>query len=259
MDRPCSMKAITSPIKLLDDFWSLIKPNTCPGCHDVIEGQPMVDVPICDHCMTNLTRIPINGNADNNPVAKVFWGRVEVESVVAYTFNHPESTIRSLVHQFKYHNQPQIAYYLGRQFGHELLKFPISSCDLIIPVPLSPKRLQQRGYNQSLQIAQGIADLLKTPILEDVLLRSDASPNPRHSTYSRHSKSLASQNRSQRIDSIQGKFHLQNENQIIGKHILLVDDIITTGSTLEACAQAILTKSPIKLSLAALGYTPLKV
>ncbi|WP_288018429.1 ComF family protein [Tenuifilum sp.] len=143
----------------------------------------------------------------------------------------------------KYHGRDDIGFFLGKQFGLELKKFnAYQEITAIIPVPLHPKRLKERGYNQAEVIAKGLAEAMKIPVVNDVLLRN------------RYTQTQTKKSRIERIQNISGAFSIHNPQKIANGHILLVDDVITTGSTLETCTQAIIDNVNVKVSIATLAY-----
>jgi ComF family protein len=179
----------------------------------------------------------------DNPVEMVFAGRAPVFRATAFCFFKKGNITQRLIHQLKYKDNQAIGTYLGHQFGLELAKTEdFQSVDVIIPVPVHPKKLRQRGYNQSECIGKGIAETLSKPIDTSSLIRVVASSTQTKKT------------RYQRWENVFGIFQLTNPNTLTGKHILLVDDVITTGATIEAAAQVLFTLPAVKVSIACLAY-----
>lgn len=145
------------------------------------------------------------------------------------------------MHRFKYKGQTGIGLKLGQMLGRALEHSNFPPTDLVIPVPLHPKKKRERGYNQSEWIARGISETLNKPLCDQILFRSGNNP------------SQTKQTRQERWDNIHNAFGLKNPGQLEGQHILLVDDIITTGATLEACAYALINVPGIRISIATLA------
>jgi ComF family protein len=179
----------------------------------------------------------------DNPVAQTFWGRVEIENACAYFFFAKGSKYRPLLHQLKYKGKREVGVELGLIFGQTLAKSDLyRGIDYTIPVPLHPKKLRIRGYNQAEAIAQGIAQGLGTGMVTNQLVRKEFTE-----TQTRKS-------RVERVRNVADAFELKNGNGLKGKHLLLVDDVITTGATLEACATKLLTIEGCKVSIGTLAY-----
>ncbi|TKG93404.1 ComF family protein [Puteibacter caeruleilacunae] len=224
---------------LLNSFIDLIFPRTCPGC-----GKRLLihEKGICTHCLFHLPKTNFIINEDN-PVAQSFWGRAYLQHAAAYIYFQKGSIVQHMMHQLKYHNNTEIGIQLGKKYGAELAKSSLfTNIDCIIPVPLHRKRLRKRGYNQSSCIARGISSALEIPVMEKVLIRGT------------NSASQTKKRRYERWDNVKTIFQVENPEIIKHKHVLLVDDIITTGATLEACAQQLLLVDGVKVSVAALCY-----
>lgn len=223
---------------LLKDFFKLIFPVTCAACGNVLVKNERV---ICLSCNYNLPRTNFQYD-HNNPVSQIFWGRVRIENATAFYFFNKGSKFRHLVHELKYNNRKDIGIELGRIFGYELSASDgFRQADIIIPVPLHRKKLKKRGFNQSEYIARGISEALDRPLNVSSIERSVNS-----STQTR-------KNRYDRWLNVAGIFTVINPNVLSGRHILLVDDVITTGATLEACATEILKIEGTKVSVAVLA------
>ena len=160
----------------------------------------------------------------NNEFERHFWGRVPLVYGAALFAYHPNGRTQHVIHQLKYSGKSQIGISLGRLLGHKILKHFDPLPHMIIPVPLTSKRKAKRGYNQSALIAQGIREIIAKPFDSSILIKT-------HETESQTGK-----NRSKRIENMEAAFRLKNGKAIRHKHVLLVDDVLTTGATLEACA-----------------------
>ena len=223
---------------IFNGFTGLFWPNVCACCSTgLMRGENY----ICSHCLYDLPAT--NFHKDNeNPVAQVFWGRAKVEHATAGYFFKKGNRIQKLVHQVKYKGQKEMGAMLGREMGKSLQGSCFGEIDLVVPVPLHLQKLRQRGYNQSEWIASGIADTLDKPM--------------NISTLARH-LFTTTQTRKKRFDrweNVNSGFGLTNPDTFAGRHILLIDDVITTGATLEACIHTVLSASETKVSVAALAF-----
>ncbi len=180
---------------------------------------------LCLKCEYHMPRTAYRDRMDN-PVSKLFWGRVPVEMGTSLLRFEKGSAYQTLLHNLKYKGNRKVGLHLGRLLGHELKRTSISSCDLLIPVPIHQKRLRERGYNQSEIIACGTSEILGIPVVSNLLRR----------TSQQHSQT--SMGRYERFKNVSDNFKLaRNPPDINGKRILLIDDVVTTGATLEACCQ----------------------
>lgn len=229
-------------IRVLTDFIRLFYPNLCIVCHnDLAEGESV----ICIKCLYHLPRTKYWHKPDN-PVAKIFWGRAYVQNACSFFFFAKGSGYRKLLHQLKYNGKKEVGFTLGREFGYELKEVSeYQNIDYIVPVPLHPKRFKQRGYNQAEEIAKGLNESMGIPISADNLIRSGYTETQTRKT------------RTQRVENVSRAFSLSNPEQFKGKHLLIVDDIVTTGATLEVCASTVLEAEDAKVSIVALAYTSL--
>ena len=173
----------------------------------------------------------------------MFWGRVPLITGAAYYQFKKQSKVQNLLHQLKYKGQKQVGIKTGSLYGTELKQEKIyQDMSVIIPVPLHPNRERKRGYNQSEMFAMGLSQTMEIPYFSDVLVRTTASE-----TQTKKSKF-------KRWENVKSIFEIQNEAVIRNKHILLVDDVITTGATIEACAQMLIEVPGVKVSVAAIAY-----
>jgi ComF family protein len=177
-----------------------------------------------------------------NPIEKKFIGRIPVNAATARYFFSRESVLQRLVHQFKYHGNKEIGFQLGRLIGASLKQSGRFNVNALVPLPLYAAREKKRGYNQSLILCEGIAEELHLPILQHIIIRPD------------HTETQTHKGRIERWKYIEGKFSLIDPSAISGKHLLLVDDVVTTGATLESCGAEILKAGDITLSIACLCY-----
>lgn len=223
----------------LADFVSLLFPELCPACGEsLVAGENI----ICTDCLYSLPITNFHRQPDNI-VAQQFWGKLPLQG--AYSLYHftKGGKVQSLMHHFKYKGMQQIGNILGEIAGKQLRESAVfASVDIIIPVPLHKKRLHQRGYNQSTCFAQGLATKLDAIVDDNNLVRTHATETQTH------------KGRFMRFENMQEVFRVEEPEQLKGKHILLVDDVVTTGSTLEACGEELLKVDGVRLSIATIAY-----
>lgn len=223
----------------LEDFVALFFPDLCAACgKNLFKGE----TEICNSCIYKLPFTQFH-NDPANRVARQFWGRIEILQAGAFLYFQKGTRVQNLLHQLKYNKRSGTGQRLGELYGFELREsLSFIKPDIIIPVPLHPKKLKKRGYNQSSSIAQGMAKILEIPISEDNLFRTLAT------------ETQTKKSRFARYENMQDAFDLRDAEALTGKHILLVDDVITTGATLEACVLQMQKKVDLKISLSALAY-----
>jgi ComF family protein len=178
----------------------------------------------------------------NNPVEKKFWGRLQLVGAAAQYYFTKESLIQHLMHQFKYKNNKDLGFQLGRMMGESLKRSGRFDVDALIPLPLFPAKEKRRGYNQATILCEGMAEHINAPVLNDVIIRPQ------------YTETQTKKGRIERWLNMEGKFILKDPALICNKHILLVDDVVTTGATLEACGTELLKAENIRLSVATLCY-----
>ena len=224
---------------LLDDFISLLFPRLCYGCGThLLRNEEL----ICTECHVLIPRTDFH-LVDDNPVARLFWGRCMIEKAAAFSYYIRGSRIRNLIHNLKYKGIEEIGYELGKLYGASLNDSGFcSGIDVIMPVPLHPVKKRKRGFNQSELIATGISEATGIPV--DAVSLTRITPT---STQTRRS-------RYDRWTNVEGVFSIKDPEYNRGKHILLVDDVITTGSTIESCANELLKYEGVKISVAAIAY-----
>lgn len=223
-----------------NDFLYLIYPEVCYVCgNSLFRGEKL----ICMHCYRHLPRTNFHQDTAND-AASVFWGRIPVNFVYAAFYYNKGNSVQRLIHALKYKGIRNIGSFFGEEMGNEIVKIPsMNTPDFILPVPLHPKKQRKRGFNQSEVIAKALAGKLETQLNTNILFRKTFS-----STQTKKSKF-------ERWQNVENIFDVQNQKSVEEKHLLLVDDVITTGSTLEACVQALLKINGVKISLAAAGFT----
>lgn len=222
-----------------NDFLGLFYPEFCVACDANLITQEKV---LCTHCLYQIPRTKFHKKPDN-PMEQSFWGRQQIEHACAFFFFNKESKYQKLLHQLKYHNRPDIGFELGREFGAELLRSDhFTDVDYIIPVPLHKKKLHKRGYNQSEMIAQGMAEMLNTKLDTKILIRTTFT------------ETQTKKGRYERWENVEKVFKCKSPDLIEGKHVLIVDDVMTTGATIEGCAHVLHKAANVKISVATLAY-----
>jgi ComF family protein len=227
---------------LWDDFISLLFPRLCYACGNHLARNENI---ICTECYILIPRTGYHLVRDN-PVEKLFWGRCRIEKAAAFSFYNRGSRIRNLIHNLKYKGIRDIGFELGKIYGSALKNSDfMTGIDLIIPVPLHPSKKRIRGFNQSDVISQGISEATGLPLDTESLLRMTGSTTQ------------TKKSRYDRWTNVDGIFCVNDTANLQGKHVLLVDDVITTGSTIESCTAELLKAEGVKVSVAALAMAPL--
>lgn len=231
-------------IKFIDEIQknllSVIFPSGCAGCSTLLLKNEKI---ICTKCIHNLA-LTHHFNLKNHEIDRVFYGLLPYEFAASLLYFTKKGITQQLMHQLKYKNRPEIGTFLADFFTNNLKQIEaIKTVDYIISVPIHTSRLQQRGYNQVSSFAETLGKNLEIPVLEGVLIKD------------KNQKSQITNSKADRLKQIQNVFTIQKSEKIEGKHILLVDDIFTTGATMEACAKEILRVPNTKVSLLTMAYT----
>jgi len=221
------------------DLLGLLFPNLCNACGaSLFQGEKL----ICTKCLFDLPFIDYHLYQENK-VMKQLWGRVPLNAAMALLYFRKGAKAQRLIHSLKYNGKTDVGILLGGMIGERLkLNLMYSDIDFIVPVPLHHQKLRSRGYNQSSFIAEGIAQTINIPFKEEILIRTVST------------ESQTRKNRFSRYENMKAVFKVAETDKITGKHILLVDDVVTTGATLEACANALLVQGALKVSIAALAF-----
>lgn len=222
-------------LSLWDDFVKLIYPAYCLACEQsLVKGEET----ICTNCRATLPRTHFHLDPVN-PVATRFYGLTPIERVLPYLHFSRKGIVQKLLHQLKYKKHPEIGQILGKIYGYELHKAGVlTDIDLIIPVPLHPLKQKQRGYNQAMAFAEGLSEATGLPITEEGLVRT------------RYTETQTKKGKASRWQNVNEVFHVDPVPLLQGKHVLLVDDVVTTGATASVCAQKLLDAGSQKVSLA---------
>ncbi len=228
----------TPLLEVLKDFASLFFPNYCLACNDsLVKGEELV----CTFCMTEMPQTDHHLYHENTLQTRMLL-RIPVVYAMAFFKFTKSSRAQNLLHNLKYKNHPEIGVMLGKVYGTRLLDYGFSSeFDIILPVPLHESRRRKRGYNQSAKFAEGLSEKLSIPFSDTLLARA------------RNTQTQTRKTRLNRWQNVSEGFMIKDNAAIKGKHILLVDDVITTGATIEACGQALLKNGCGKLSIACLA------
>jgi ComF family protein len=222
--------------EITDSFLHLLFPHICSGCGSDILSE---ESELCMRCIDAMPETNFE-KYTNNPVEKMFWGRLNLENATAQFYFTKESMMQQLMHQFKYKSNKELGLQFGLIMGEQLLKSGRFGADALIPLPLFPDKERRRGYNQAKVLCDGMAEVMHIPVLNNVVSRPQ------------HTETQTKKGRIERWKNMEGKFIVSNPDAISNKHVLLVDDVITTGATLEACGNELLKAGNVKLSLASL-------
>ncbi|MES2863067.1 MAG: phosphoribosyltransferase family protein [Bacteroidota bacterium] len=198
---------------------------------------------ICTKCLHNLP-LTHHHKITETEIHKAFYGLVPFEFGASILYFTKKGISQNLIHNLKYKNRQEIGTYLGNLYANELVNLEIiKEVDFIIPVPLHQKRFHERGYNQVTTFCKAIEKNLTIPMLDDVLVKT------------KHLKSQTDKSKEARVENIKKVFSIENQDKIVGKNILIVDDVFTTGATIEACAKEILKIKNTKISILTIAYS----
>lgn len=227
-------------LNILNDIKSLFFPEICLGCNYFLLSGEKTICTKCRHVLpvTNFHTI------EENPVKKVFYGRVAIENATSFMWFHKNSVAQQLIHNLKYRGFEEIGAFIGEWYGCELSGSPhYKKIDLVLPVPLHPKKLKKRKYNQVAEFARCISEIMGATYRDDILIQTQKT---------------TSQTKKSRVDrwhERKNAFKITKGSNFKDKHILLVDDVITTGATIEACAKVLKTYQNCKVSIATIAIT----
>lgn len=212
-------------------FVDLFFPKRCVGCQSVVSGESI----LCVNCTSKLPFTHWKFDQENDAYFKL-KNLCELESAASLLFFHHENVTQKLMHYLKYENHPEIGILLAEKI-FPMVEF--KTFDGIIPVPIHNSKLKKRGYNQVIPFAERISELTQIPLLNDYLVRIENNP------------SQVFKSRTERLNSIQNAFEV---NGMISGHYLLIDDVLTTGSTLSTCVKLIQSKNPVKISVLTMAF-----
>lgn len=221
--------------RILADFLGIFYPDICIICNENLHNR---EKQVCLSCFSEIPRTNYHLLTDN-PVEKRFWGKVQIEKATSFFFFTKGSPFQTLLHELKYHNNREIGALMGLYAGNEINQRDyFENIDLVIPIPLHPKKKRKRGYNQSEEICKGLSESLSKPTdFRNLIRTKENATQTKKSVFERY-------------ENTSGIFEVNDPTTFANKHILLVDDVLTTGSTLEAAANAILSRcSNVKISI----------
>lgn len=224
---------------LFSSLVHLFYPHSCDGCgRDLARTENIL-------CLRCQRRLPATGFQlyTGNPVERALWGRADISHGMAGYYYAPASLLQRLIHRFKYHRRKDIALHLGRQLGRMLQQSAwLYEISCIVPVPLHAARERRRGYNQAALLAEGIAAVTQKPLAAQAMRRTSPAGSQTRS------------NRISRWENVAHVFSVCDNPAVQGRHVLLVDDVITTGATMEACSHALLA-ARAQVSVCSLAFT----
>ncbi len=217
----------------------LFYPHVCTGCgSDLLEADSL----LCLTCIHDLPHTNFAALA-NNQIEKDFWGRINLTAAYSQFYFSKAFLMQHLIHQLKYKGDTKIGFYLGEIMGKTMLKSNrFSTIDALIPLPMYVDKEHKRGYNQATIICNGISAVMNIPVLNNAVIRQHAT------------ETQTRKHRTERWENVKDSFKVAKPAELTGKNLLLVDDVVTTGATLEACGHVILSATHAKLSIATLAY-----
>lgn len=228
-------------ISFISRLLDVIAPRQCVMCGNRLSPT---ETEICSTCVMHLPRTHHADKPYDNEMAQCFWGLIPIEKAAALFYYQAGSETSRMIYRMKYGNRPQTAQLMGVMAAHEMAaKGFFDDIDVIVPVPLSKKRQQERGYNQSMEIARGVSSVTGLPVCNNAVSRIHFRTSQTHLTHF------------DRITNVSNVFVLNDNSNIAGKHILVIDDVMTTGATCRACAEQLTKAENIKISIMTLGYT----
>jgi len=222
-----------------ESFRGLLFPNLCMGCSNVLSKNENI---LCFICENSLPKTNFHLETENI-IFKRLYGRILIENATALFYFDKGNTVQRLMHLLKYSNKKEIGKYLGSMLGKDLLDSELyKNISSVIPIPLHEKKLKIRGYNQAEYFALGIAEAMKINAVTNVLQRIE------------NTETQTGKNRFERWENVKDAFVFKNESTIENHHVLLVDDVVTTGATLEACAQHLMTIPNVSVSIVTIAF-----
>ncbi|PXV62812.1 ComF family protein [Dysgonomonas alginatilytica] len=224
---------------ILNHFFELFFPRLCVCCGERLVNSEKF---ICLNCLYKLPKTNHLANPDNK-LEVFFAGRFPFVRIASFAYFVKGGSIQKIIHEIKYKNNSRLAIYIGEICGKEIAKSNyFDDVDFIVPIPLHRNRLKSRGYNQAMMLANGISSKINIPVNAENLIRIIDNP------------SQTKNSRFERWKNTEGIFGIKDKNQFKDKHILLIDDVVTTGSTLEACAKLIVSCPEARISIFTVGF-----
>ena len=236
------MKTIVNSLRLtVKRVLDILFPRQCVNCHEVLSISEDV---FCGKCLLHMPRTNFHLQKRENELAKLFYVLLPIENATAWIYYSPNAEHCRFIRKMKYYNRPDVGEMAGRIVATEIKDSGFfDGIDCIIPIPLSRRRQWKRGYNQSKVIAEGVSEITSIPIFDDVVRRKHFHKSQTHL------------NVYERRENVKGAFELVNGEKIRGRHILLIDDIVTFGSTIISCGEELIKAGNVKISVLTLGYT----
>jgi len=224
---------------IINDLMSLIYPRHCEACEaNLLKHEEF----ICTLCLINLPKSNYHKN-NTSELSYVFAGRIPLQNALCFYIFEKSGRVQQLLHAIKYQNQKELAEFIGKLYAKDLKESEVlKNVDVVLPIPLHTKKLKQRGYNQSEWFAKGIARELNLK-LDTTLLKKVNSTSTQ-----------TNKKKFERWENVEGVFELQNAGSLTNKHVLIVDDVITTGATIEAAWQALKDVEGIKVSVLSIAF-----
>lgn len=230
------MKEILSYFK---DLIALFFPELCTACGRSLYRNERI---ICTNCIYHLPITNFHNDPDNK-MARQLWGRFPFVQAIAFLYFRKGNRIQNLMHQLKYKKSPETGSRLGELYAYELKRsITYKPADLIIPVPLHPAKFRKRGYNQSECIAKGLSSILSIPVSTANLVRLE------------NTETQTKKSRYARYENLINAFHILDTSEFINKHVMLIDDVMTTGATLEACSILLQKIEGVEISICTIAY-----
>lgn len=224
------------PGKIID----LIVPRACGICGGRLSVAEDV---ICGRCNLHLPRTYYSSDAYDNEMARLFWKLLPIERAAALFYYESHSPVSNIVYSMKYGGHPEMCETMGEITAAEFSNNGFfAGIDMIVPIPLAAKRLRERGYNQSVMIARGVSRITGLPVADNAVIRTVFK------------ESQTNKDRWMRQENVKGVFMLKDAAAIRGRHILIIDDIVTTGATITSCGGELVKAGDVKISVLSLGF-----
>lgn len=225
---------------MLNKLLDLVAPRFCVVCGNRLAVSEDY---VCSVCNLHLPRTGFQSHADDNQMVRMLWGLMPVERATALFYYAPGTQTTHILETLKYNDQPEIGITMGRLMAQELKESGFfDGIDLIIPIPLARSRQRQRGYNQCTMLARGVSEATGIQVVESVVIRE------------RFEKSQTRLDRWERLENVEGLFALRNPQSLRGKHVLLIDDVMTTGATVCSCSQPLQQVEGLRISVLTLAF-----
>ncbi len=226
---------------ILNDINTILLPQVCFGCNAHLRRGERL---LCTLCRNQLPLTEYNF-IDENPIDRIFYGRINIKKANSFLFYSEKGIVKTLIHYLKYKNQPQIGSFLGNWYGQILAETgTLNQIDLVVPVPLHWKKLRKRGYNQVSHFAELLAHYINARYIDDLLIKTA------------NTKTQTGKGRTFRWQNDRDLYILSDPQLLKGKNVLLVDDVITTGATIEACGRALKSADDVNIYVVSMAVVP---